>query len=180
MAENAFLEPERIVKSFSLEKGDYVADFGAGHGYFAIPMARAVGGDGKVYALDIQKEVLEIIRAKAKLAHLLNIETVWADLDEQGGSKLKADFLDFVLISNLLFQTDKKDALLTETFRVLRKGGRLAIIEWDADLGNLGPPREMRIKKGGAKNLALKTGFAQDREFAAGAQHYGLLFVKRQ
>ena len=69
----AFLEPDRIVKSFDLERGDYVADFGAGHGYFVIPLARTVGGDGKVYALDIQKEVLEIIRAKAKLEHLLNI-----------------------------------------------------------------------------------------------------------
>lgn len=175
----AFLEPERIVKSFGLEKGDYVADFGAGHGYFVIPLARTVGGDGKVYALDIQKEVLEIIRAKAKLAHLLNIETVWADLDEPQGSKLKDRFIDFVLIANILFQAEKKDALLTEAFRVLREGGRLAVIEWDADSGNLGPPRESRLKKEEAKTLALKAGFAQDREFAAGDQHYGLLFNKK-
>lgn len=174
-----FLEPDKIVKTFSLEKGDHVADFGAGHGYFSIPMARAVGGDGKVYALDIQKEILEIIRAKAKLEHLLNIETVWADVDEPGGSKIRDRFLDFALISNILFQAEKKKNLLSEAFRVLREGGRLAIIEWDMDLGDLGPPRELRIKKEEAKALALGAGFEPDREFAAGNHHYGLLFVKK-
>ena len=105
---NTFLEPDRIVRSFGLEAGDHVADFGAGHGYFTIPMARLVGGDGKVYTIDIQKSVLDIIRARAKVEHLLNIEPVWADLDEPGGSKLKDKFLDFVVIANILFQAEKK------------------------------------------------------------------------
>ena len=76
-----FLRPEQIVQQLGLKKGDYVADFGAGHGYFTIPIARLVGGDGRVYALDIQKPVLEVIRAKAKLEHLLNVELMWVNLE---------------------------------------------------------------------------------------------------
>ena len=97
-----FLEPERLVQYFSLEKGDYAADFGAGHGFFTMPMAREVGNGGKIYAFDIQKPVLEVIRAKARINHLLNIEIIWADLDEPGGSRLKDNFIDFAVVANIL------------------------------------------------------------------------------
>lgn len=175
---NAFLEPERIVRYFDLKSGDHVADFGAGHGYFTIGMARIVGGDGKVYALDIQKPVLDIIRAKAKLEHLLNIEPVWTDLDEPHGSKLKDKFLDFVVIANILFQAEKKENLFREAYRILRAGGRLAVVEWDDTPAPMGPPLNLRVKKESAKSLALQAGLELEKEFEAGSHHYGLLFKK--
>jgi ubiquinone/menaquinone biosynthesis C-methylase UbiE len=173
-----FLEPEKIVQSFGIAKGDYVADFGAGHGYFTIPLARVVGGDGKVYALDVQKEVLEVIRAKAKLEHLLNIELMWADLEESDGSHLKENFIDFAVIANILFQAEKKDVVLREAFRIIRAGGRMAIIEWDSSSAALGPPPNLRIKKETVREIMLQVGFVFDREFEAGVHHYGLLFRK--
>lgn len=175
----SFLEPERIVRYFGLEKGDHVADFGAGHGYFVIPMARVVGGDGRVYAIDIQKSVLEVIRTKAKLEHLLNIEPMWTDLEQVNGSHLKEKILDFVLIANILFQSESKDQILQEAHRVLREKGHLAIIEWDDTPTTIGPPIEVRIKKDYIKNLAVDSGFALDREFEAGSHHYGMLFKKQ-
>lgn len=175
---HTFLEPERIIKYFNLELGDHVADFGAGHGYFTIPMARIVGGDGKVFAIDIQKEVLDIIRAKAKIENLLNIEVIWGNLDILGGSKLKDKHIDFVLVSNLLFQADNKETILQEAYRILRDKGRLATIEWD-DLPTLiGPPQDLRVSKNKIKELAEGVGFRSDREFVGGSHHYGLLFVK--
>lgn len=179
-----FLEPEKIVRYFDLEKGDHVADFGAGHGFFTIPMAKLVGGNGKVYAIDIQKSVLDIIRAKAKVEHLLNIEPIWADLDEIGGSHLKDDFIDFVVVANILFQAEKKDMIMQEAYRILRSGGRMAVVEWDL-LSNvdrsgyqIGPSPDLRINKETVKNLALPAGFKLDNEFGAGSHHYGLLFKK--
>lgn len=177
-----FLEPERIVAGLGLKKGDHVADFGAGHGYFTIPLARAVGRDGKVYAIDIQSATLDMIRSKAAFEHLLNIECVWADLDEQGGSHLKDRFIDFVVVASVLFQAEHKDVLLHEAWRILREGGRLAMIEWDAaslTSSPFGPPQSMRIKKESARALTIQAGFEYDREFSAGAHHYGLLFIKR-
>lgn len=179
-----FLEPEKIVRYFDLEKGDHVADFGAGHGFFTIPMAQIVGGNGKVYAIDIQKSTLDIIRAKAKVEHLLNIEPIWADLDEPRGSRLKDDFIDFVIVANILFQAEKKDMIMREAHRILRQGGRLAVIEWDLPENieilkyRVGPPPDLRINKETVKNLALQTGFKLDNEFGAGSHHYGLLFKK--
>lgn len=177
--QETFLEPERIVQYFGLEPGDHIADFGAGHGYFTIPMARVAGGDGKVYAIDIQKSVLEVIKARAKLEHLLNIETIWADLDLPRGSKLKDDFLEFVLIANILFQSEQKETLFGEVYRVLRPKGRFALIEWDETPAPLGPPLQLRVKKEVVKQFASQAGLLFDREFEAGSHHYGLLFVKK-
>ena len=179
-----FLEPERLVQYFGLEKGDYAADFGAGHGFFTMPMAREVGNGGKIYAFDIQKPVLEVIRAKARINHLLNIEIIWADLDEPGGSRLRDNFMDFVVIANILFQAEKKDIVMQEAYRILRAGGRMAAVEWDAPENieksglRVGPPADFRLKKEQVKELALQAGFRLDREFEAGSHHYGLLFKK--
>ncbi len=173
-----FLEPNKLVKSFNLESGDYIADFGTGHGFFAMAMARMVGGNGKVYAIDIQKSELEIIRARAKIEHLLNIETLWADLDQPQGSRLKDQSIDFVLIANMLFQSENKPVMIQEAYRVLREKGRLAIIEWDETPGLMGPPQTMRVSKESLKDLGTKAGFKTNQEFEAGSHHYGLLFEK--
>jgi ubiquinone/menaquinone biosynthesis C-methylase UbiE len=75
-------------------------------------LARSVGNEGKVWAIDIQKPVLDIIRSRAKTEHLLNIEYVWADLEEPGRSGLAERFMDFVVIGNILFQAGRRDIVL--------------------------------------------------------------------
>lgn len=176
---SSFLEPERIVAGFGLKKGDHIADFGAGHGYFALALVRAVGREGKVWAVDVQQDALDMIRSRAMAEHLLNIEYVRADLETPGASGLPERFMDFVLMGNILFQAEERAEILREARRVLREGGRIAIIEWDDIPSAIGPPMPLRIKKANAKGLAVQAGFEQDREFAAGPHHYGLLFVKR-
>lgn len=174
-----FFSPEQVVRQFGLEKGDHVADFGAGHGYLTIPMARIVGGDGKIFALDIQKNSLDIIRSKARLEHLLNIETIWANLEEPQGSHIKAGYIDFVVIANILFQLENKSTVFAEAYRILRKGGKLAALEWEEALqSSLGPPLEFRIPKDETMRMSLDAGFELISEFDGGTHHYGLLFVK--
>jgi ubiquinone/menaquinone biosynthesis C-methylase UbiE len=176
--ESAFLHPERIVSRFDPKSGEYAADFGAGAGFFTIPMARMVGAEGKVYAIDIQKHSLDIIRAKAQLEHLLNIEYVWGDLETSGGSKIKEMSVDFVIISNILFQAEKRQEVLREAFRVLKKGARCAVIEWDESQFPLGPPMNLRVPKRVATSSAQSIGFELEKEFEAGSHHYGLMLRK--
>ena len=172
----SFLDPNKIVAAFGFERGEHVADFGAGHGFFAIPMARAVGGDGIVYAIDIQKSVLDIVRSRARAEHLLNIQPVWADVEAAGGSRIKDRYIDFVLIANILFQAADKQAVIREAHRILREGGRLALIEWNEAPAPLGPPAALRMKKSTAVELCRNAGFSTMEEFDAGSHHYGLLF----
>lgn len=175
---DTFLNPERIIAALGIEKMSQIADFGAGHGYFTIPLARAVGPEGRVYAIDIQKAGLHIIQAKAKLEHLLQIEAVWADLDQPGGSALKDERVDAVLAANILFQAERKETLLNEAYRVLKPKGRFALIEWNKEATLFGPDPAARIDKETAKSLALEAGFALQQEFPTDQHHYGMLFIK--
>lgn len=177
---SGIFDPARIAANLGVKLGDHVADFGSGKGYFTIPFARLVGRDGKVYAVDIQDSALDEVRSRAAFEHILNIEYIRTDLDEHEGSHLQDRFIDLVIMANVLFQADNKDALLREAWRVLRQGGRLAMIEWDtASDSPLGPPPPLRLKKEAVRGYAIQAGFEYDREFAAGPYHYGLLFIKR-
>ena len=175
------LDPAAVVQLFGLKNGDYVADFGSGHGYFIVPLAKSVSPDGKVFAIDIQRQMLDVARAKSKLENLLNVECIWSDLENPQGSKLKDDFVDLVLLTNILHQSDQKENIIKEAHRILRSNGRLALIEWEAGEknGGFGPPDEMRIAKETAVNLCTGQSFSLEKEFDAGSHHYGLFFVKK-
>lgn len=134
---SGFLEPERIVAGFGLKHGDHVADFGAGHGYFTLALARAVGREGKIWAVDVQKAALDMVRSRAQHAHLLNIEYMQGDIEVPGGTGISDRFADFVFLGSMLFQAEDQPAVLHEVLRVLLPGGRLAMIEWDVAVPKL-------------------------------------------
>lgn len=174
-----FMQPERVARSFfDLRPGMIVADFGAGAGYFTIPIARIIGDNGKVYAIDIQKNALDSIKARAGLEHLLQVEPVWADLELPNGSHLPPSAVDFVVVANILFQVEKKREIFLEAARALRSGGCLAVLEWNESPFPAGPALVLRIPKAEARRLAESAGFSLVREFDAGDHHYGLLFKK--
>lgn len=175
-----FISPAQVIHSFDLQRGDHVADFGAGHGFYAVEMAKIVGGNGRVYALDVQKSALDMVRNRAKHENLQNIEPIWADLEHPQGPKIKSGFLDFVLIANVLFQLQNKEAVLNEALRALRSGGKMAVIDWDKSASSpLGPDAAFRIAKERIKAFLEKAGLKFLKEFPAGSHHYGLLFSKK-
>lgn len=173
-----FLHPERTIGRLDVKKGMTAADFGAGSGFFTVALARIVGETGKVYAIDVQKSSLDFIKSKAHIENLLNIETVWADLEFPQGSHLPAESVDLVIVSNILFQAEKKLEVMREAYRVLKAQGRIAVIEWDEASFPGGPPADMRVDRRAAQSLLREAGFVLDREFEAGSHHYGLLYKK--
>ena len=106
-----FVAPETIIKLLDILPGMKVADFGAGAGFYALAIAKRVGPSGKVFALDIRKEMLEVIRSRAREQKLLNVEAIWADLEAAEGSHLKENSIDFVIVSNVLFQVENRKGL---------------------------------------------------------------------
>lgn len=176
-AVRGFAHPPRNVAALGIEPGMKVADFGSGSGAYVNLIAEALLGSGTVYAIDIQKDLLRRIKNEAERKGHANVELLWGDLEERGGSKL-GSVLDLVLISNLLFQVRDKQAVVDEAVRVLKPGGRLAIIDWSESYGGLGPTPEMIVRKEDAYEYARKGGLAFIREFSAGAHHYGLIFRK--
>jgi ubiquinone/menaquinone biosynthesis C-methylase UbiE len=174
-----FVKPEAIVKNLDILPGMKVADFGAGAGFYTLPIAKRVGAAGKVYALDIRKEILELIRSKAREARLFNVDALRADLDDKEGSHLKSGSVDMVMISNILFQIENKKGLAEEAYRILRVNGRVVLVEWDEEKKSSGPPLAQRVNRRDAEEVFLKCGFVFEKEFNAGENHYGLIFKKQ-
>jgi ubiquinone/menaquinone biosynthesis C-methylase UbiE len=173
-----FSDPEKNIEQFSLGKGTYVADLGSGAGFYSFSAAEAVGPDGRVYAVDVQKDLLQKLKKEADLRHLANIDIVWADLEHLGGTKLREASIDSAIMANVLFQLGQKDNAIMEVRRILKKGGRILLIDWLSSFGGIGPQSKDVLSKEKAVELFKKHGFTVDREISAGANHYGIIFRK--
>lgn len=171
-----FSDPENNIKQLNLASGMLVADFGSGSGFYTLAVAKEIGEEGKVFAVDIQKDLLERLKTEARQKRLSNIEVIWGDLERLGGTKLQERSLDAVVASNLFFQITNKDALCLEIKRVLKRNARVLIIDWSSSFGSLGPIAKDIIPKEQMISLFENHGFSLDKEISVGANHYGLIF----
>ena len=159
---NMLDDPERqqwlpttdVLERLALRPGVRVADVGAGTGYFALPIARAVLPGGRVFAVDAQKEMLELLRGKiGELA----IDLVHGTADR---TTLPDASVDLVLLANVWHEIDDTKKALTETLRILRPEGRVAILDWRTDVEQPpGPPLSHRISASDAASTLRFAGF---------------------
>src|SRR3990167_10376119 len=170
-----FAHPRRNIGALGLQNGMRVADFGAGSGAYTLAIAERLEGSGRVYAIDVQRDLLRRIANEAARRGYANVEVIWADLETPRSSKMADGSIDLVLISNLLFQVPDKELVLCEARRIVKPTGSVAIIDWSESFGGMGPIKEDVVPKEAAVALAQKNGLALNREFSAGAHHYGLV-----
>lgn len=174
----AFSDPNRIIRSAGIFEGTTVADFGCGIGYYTFPLARKVGDGGRVYAIDTQRSLVEAVKRAARTDGYRTVDGIVGDVDEPGGSKLKDGIADVVVVANLLFQIEHKDALVAEAKRILKPKGRVLLIEWSDSFGGVGPHPKDVVTREKAERLFAEGGFTVQREIPdAGDHHYGLLFT---
>jgi ubiquinone/menaquinone biosynthesis C-methylase UbiE len=128
-----------------------------------------------VYAVDVQKDLLDKVKNGASLAGIKNIETVWGNAEKIGGTKLREGISDRTILSNVLFQIEvaDRDNLALELKRITRPGGKLMVIDWAAGSA-LGP--QTLVPAMIAEALFAKAGFILEDNFDAGDHHYGLIF----
>lgn len=122
--------PDRAVAALGLRPGQVVADFGAGTGYFTWRLARAVGPTGRVFAVDIQPEMLERLRANMAARGVTNVLTVLATEQDP---RLPDASLDLVLLVDVYHELAWPHEVLTALCRALKPGGRLAFVEYRAE-----------------------------------------------
>ncbi len=173
------LNPMDILLHSGLEKGMKLADLGSGNGYFALTAAEIVGGHGQVYAVDIMKSCLETIKREAQRHHLLNIKTVWSNLEIVGATKIPTKMMDFVLVIHALYQSQQRQNFLKEAIGFLKPQGKMLIIDWKKNNIPLGPPLSQRVGAEEIKALlAASNEVKLKEEFVPGEYHYGLLYQK--
>ncbi len=173
-----FSDPKSIIEKCGIQAGMDIADLGAGSGAYAIAAAKALISTGRVYAVDVQKDLLSKIKNQAAREGLYNLEVVWGDIDRVGGTSLRDNSVDLALLCNILFQLENKTEAVKEIKRILKPQGRLLVVDWADSFGNMGPHPEAVVKKETAMDLFSKAGFHLDREVDAGSHHYGMIFKK--
>ncbi len=178
LIQGRFVEPSIVVTHFHLRAGDQVADFGAGAGFYLRVLSEAVGVSGRVYACEIQRELVEKLGNVARSEGLTNVDPLWCDLEEPNGVKIGSGVLDAVVMINTLFQLENKAATIDEAYRTLRSGGKLFVIDWSESFGGLGPQPGDVITASMAQSMVESRFFVYERSFDAGDHHYGLGFKK--
>ncbi len=171
-----FIDPESVIAQLDLQKEMIVADFGSGAGYFTLPIAKKIDGSGTVYALDVISQKLEAVLSKAKSLGLNNVVAKRVNLENEGGSGLENESVDYVIMKDMLFQNKNKDQVIKEARRILKIGGKILIVEWSSEDFSIGPEKKLRIYKESVTELAQKKGFRLSKEVSAGNFHYGLIF----
>ncbi len=170
-----FSDPASNLAKLGIMHGMKVVDIGAGSGFYSIEAARLAGSAGRVYAVDLQKDLLERLRSHAGGQGVKTIEVVWGNAEKIGGTKLREAIADRVIASNVLFQIEKPNDFCLEMRRILKPGGKLMIIDW-SEAGTLSPQHLISSPK--ATTLFEKSGFKLDQTFDAGDHHYGLIFTR--
>jgi|SRR3989344_837194 len=173
-----FSNPEKILIQFGLAESLHVADFGAGAGYYAMLISEKVGKTGKVYAIDIRKELLERLANMAEKEGRDNIEIICGNVEKEGDTSLPDASVDAVVIANTLFAMEDRAGAAKEAKRILKKKGRVLLVEWADSFAGMGPHRDHVVKKEEAEKIFTDAGFSFERELEAGDHHYGLVFRK--
>ena len=168
-----------VFAKIGLQEGMAVGDLGCGNlAYYAMGASKIVGKKGIVYAVDILKNVLGAVEARAKSEGLENLKTVWSNLEMVGATNIPAGSLDAIFVHNVLFQSSGHEGFLKETARLLKSGGKLMIIDWKKTGAPFGPPVGDRPDPEAVKALAAKNSFTIAEEFEAGPYHWGMIFTK--
>ena len=167
--------PTKAIQLLGLTAGMAVADIGAGSGYYALRMAKAVGPTGKIYASDIQPEMLSILKKRMRQAKIVNVEAV---LGTEKDPKLPAKCCDVLLMVDVYHELSHPQEMLAKLRAALKDGGRLILLEYRKEdpYVPIRPEHKMSVKE--AKLEVEDEGFVLDKVIEDLPWQHILIFKK--
>ena len=169
-------QPGAVLDAMGLEPGDVVADMGCGSGYYARRMAPRVAPEGRVYCVDIQPEMLDIMRQLAERDGVTGIVPVLGDVDDP---KLPTGEVDWIILADVYHEMSEYEAMLAAMRASLAPGGRVALLEYRIEDGtgdNLKADHAMSVRQVLAEWLPAGFALAELHEFLPG-QHLFIMKV---
>jgi predicted methyltransferase len=119
--------PDEVIRAMGLRDGDVVADLGAGTGYFTRRLAKAVAPSGRVYAVDIQPEMIAYLKREVEKAGLANVVPVLGTGDDP---KLPPGAVDWILLVDVYHELQQPKAVLARMLEALKPTGKVALVEY--------------------------------------------------
>lgn len=166
----AWQRPDFVVSALSLPRDARVADLGAGTGYFAVRLARAVP-EGRVWGVDIEPAMVRWMLDRARRENLPNLTATLAAPDDA----LLPEPVDLVLVVDTYHHIDARTAYFTALRRSLRPGGRVVIVDFTLESPE-GPPAEMRLAPDVVRREFEAAGYTFERAVEGLTRQYMLVF----
>ncbi len=171
-----FTNPSQNISQLGLIEGMKVADFGAGTGFYSKAASEKVGYSGKIYAIEVQKDLVKKLEHDVRDWGISNISCIWGDIEKLGGTKIADHSMDKVILSNVLFQAEDKLGLIDEVKRVLKKDEEVLLIDWNEATSGMGPSNSNLVSQNEAIELFKKRGFEFVKNISTSPHHYGIIF----
>ncbi len=163
-------DPAKLWTRVGLRPGQTVVDLGAGTGYFAAEAARRVGPEGRVYAVDLSTDMLDLLRERRDREAMPQLYPVQSTVDS---IPLESGLADVVLLANVLH--DVPPATVSEAVRLLKPDGRLVNVDWKKTDTPGGPPLPIRLSPAEATRRLKRAGLETVESWEFGPWHYGIL-----
>jgi SAM-dependent methyltransferase len=153
-------QPDKALDALDLKPGMMVGDVGAGTGFYSIRIAKRIGPSGRVYANDIQPEMLERLRENAAAQKVSNIETV---LGSASDPKLPAGKLDLVILVDVYHEFSRPQRMLDRIRESLKPDGRLVLLEYRKEDPSVPIRPEHKMSVSEVKAEVIPEGFAFEK-----------------
>jgi ubiquinone/menaquinone biosynthesis C-methylase UbiE len=172
-ARDAHQKPEEVLKALALRPGEAIADIGSGSGYFTVRLAEKVGPAGRVYAVDVDPDMVRHLNRRVRDAGLDNVRSVLADFDDP---LLGTRSVDRFFVCDTWHHVEDQDKYLAHMKEMLRPGGQVVMIDFKKEATPMGPPLEMRIAREDLLRQMKGAGFDVSAEHTFLPYQYFLVF----
>ncbi len=169
-------KPDKVLDALDISKTDVIADIGAGGGYFTERFSIYLGASGRVYATDVQDAMLKRLNKRVKERGLHNVEVVRGKFDDP---MLPQASCDLVFFSSVYKEIDNRISYMKKIRKILKPGGRVAIIEYRPDTRTLGPPMDIRLSPEQVIDELAAAGFTLIKRYDFLPREYFLIFGAR-
>jgi ubiquinone/menaquinone biosynthesis C-methylase UbiE len=167
--------PDRALEAIQVAKGSTVADVGAGSGYMTVKMARRVGPTGKVYATDIQPEMLVLLRQRLAKERLSNVEPVLGQVNDP---RLPTSAIDLILMVDVYHEFAEPQQMLRRMREALKPDGRLVLLEYRKEDPTIPIRFEHKMTVAEAKMEVEAEGFRMSKVDEVLPRQHILIFTK--
>jgi len=169
-------EPDRALDALGLKRGDVVADVGAGSGYMSVRMAKRVGNEGRVYAEDIQPEMIALLNKRLTKEKVANVVPILGLITDP---KLPEATMDLILLVDVYHEFSEPQQMLRGLRAALKPGGRLVLLEYRKEDPNVPIRLEHKMTVAEAKMELEAEGFTLTKADERLPRQHILIFTKR-